>query len=532
MPETPVFSRAACAAPHHLAAEAGRAILDEGGNAVEAMLAMAATIAVVYPHMNGLGGDGFWLVRGPNGIVRAIEACGPAGSLATIRRYRDKGYDAIPERGPDAALTVAGAVGGWALAHEIARDLGGRLPLALLLSDAVRHAREGVAVSSSEARYVPKELDTLHDQPGFRETFLIDGQPPKAGAIRKLPALAATLEQLGHAGLDDFYRGDIGREVAADLERAGSPVTRGDIERYRAVSRAPLSLKVSGGTVYNCPPPSQGLAALTILGLYERLGSIRPETAAHYHGLIEATKRAFRIRDAVVTDFDRLRHDPARFLTPERLEAEAAAIRMDRASPYPVRPVGDGDTVWMGAIDQDGVAVSYIQSVYWEFGSGLVLPRTGLTWQNRGVAFSLDQSAVNPLEPGRRPFHTLNPALAVLADGRVLSYGSMGGDGQPQFQAQVFTRYAQYGMGVAEAVDAPRFLFGRTWGAESMTVKVEDRFDSSCIAALARMGHEVEELGGSYIDSLGHAGLLVRHPGNGRVEATHDPRSDGGAAGV
>ncbi len=225
----PVFARAACAAPHHLAAEAGRAILAEGGNAVEAMLAMAATIAVVYPHMNGLGGDGFWLIRGPTGVVRAIEACGPAGSLATIERYRDKGYETIPERGPDAALTVAGAVGGWALAHEIARDLGGRLPLDLVLSDAVRHAREGVAVSASEARYVPKELDTLHDQPGFKDTFLVDGEPPKAGVKRALPALAATLEQLGHAGLDDFYRGDVGREIAADLERAGSPVTRADI---------------------------------------------------------------------------------------------------------------------------------------------------------------------------------------------------------------------------------------------------------------------------------------------------------------
>ncbi|GJD47911.1 Oxamate amidohydrolase proenzyme [Methylobacterium crusticola] len=532
MPETPVFARAACAAPHHLAAESGRAVLAEGGNAVEAMLAMAATIAVAYPHMNGIGGDGFWLVREPGGRVRAIEACGPAGRLATASRYREKGYDAIPERGPDAALTVAGAVGGWALARTYAAELGGRLPLDLLLGDAIRHARAGVAVSPSEGRYVPKELDTLHDQPGFAPTFLIDGRAPKAGEVRALPALAATLEQLAQAGLDDFYRGDVGREIAADLARVGSPVTRADMEAFRAVPRAPLSLGLAGATLYNCPPPTQGLASLMILGLYERLGTLAPGTTAHTHGLIEATKRAFRVRDAVVTDFDRLRHDPAAFLAPGRLAAEAAAIRMDRASPYPVRPVGDGDTVWMGAIDGDGLAVSYIQSVYWEFGSGVVLPGTGIAWQNRGTSFSLDPGAVNPLEPGRRPFHTLNPALAVMADGRVLSYGSMGGDGQPQFQAQVFTRYAHHRMGVADAVDAPRFLFGRTWGAESMTVKVEDRFDPGSVAALRRMGHEVEELGGPYVDSLGHAGLLVRHPGNGRVEATHDPRSDGGAAGL
>jgi gamma-glutamyltranspeptidase/glutathione hydrolase len=148
------------------------------------------------------------------------------------------------------------------------------------------------------------------------------------------------------------------------------------------------------------------------------------------------------------------------------------------------------------------------------------------------MSFSLDPKAVNPLEPGRRPFHTLIPALAAFDDGRVTAYGSMGGDGQPQFQAQVFTRYADYGMSPAEAVDAPRLLYGRTWGAESLTVKVEDRFDPGCIAALRRMGHEIEELGGAYIDSLGHAGILVRHPGNGRIEAMHDPRSDGGALGL
>ncbi len=492
---------------------------------------MAATIAVVYPHMNGLGGDGFWLIRGPNGVVRAIEACGPAGSLATIKRYRDKGYETIPERGPDAALTVAGAVGGWAIAHGIARDLGGRLPLDLILSDAVRHAREGVAVSASEARYVPKELDTLHDQPGFKETFLVDGEPPKAGVKRALPALAATLEQLGHAGLDDFYRGDVGREVAADLERAGSPVTRADIARYRAVSRAPLSLKLSGGTVYNCPPPSQGLAALMILGLYERLGAIRPETAAHYHGLIEATKRAFRVRDAVVTDFDRLRHDPATFLAPERLAAEAAAIRMDRASPYPVRPVGDGDTGGMGAIDGNGVAVSYIQSVYWEFGSGLVLPRTGLTWQNRGIAFSLDPKAVNPLEPGRRPFHTLNPALAVLADGRSCPTAAWAATGSRSSRPRSSPlRHLRHGRrrGGGRAAPPVRPHLGRGLDDREGRGPVRLGLHRGAVADGPR-GRGAGRLLHRFAGPCRPAGAP---PGNGRIEATHDPRSDGGAAGV
>ncbi|HEX8168504.1 MAG TPA: gamma-glutamyltransferase family protein [Beijerinckiaceae bacterium] len=530
MPDTPVFSAAAVAAPHRLAAETGRAVLDEGGNAVEAMAAMAATIAVVYPHMNAVGGDAFWLVREPGGRVRAIEACGPAGSLATIERYRGKGLDAIPGRGPDAAVTVAGAVGGWQAALDYARLLGGRMPLAALLADAIRFAREGCPVSPSEATGRPNEPEALRQAPGFAETFLVEGKTPEAGTIRKLPALAETLAHLAGAGLDDFYRGDIGREIAADLERIGSPVTRGDLERYRARMVEPLSARFRDATLHNFPPPTQGLAALLILGIYERLDVRRTETVEHHHGLIEAVKRAFSIRDRVVTDPRRLRHDPADFLKPAVFEREAAQIDMRRAAPFPL-PKPAGDTVWMSAIDRDGLAVSYIQSLYWEWGSGCVLPRTGVHWQNRGASFSLDPDAVNPLEPGRKPFHTLIPALAAFDDGRVMAYGSMGGDGQPQFQAQILCRYLD-GMGVADAVDAPRWLLGRTWGQTSTTLKMESRFDARILEGLARLGHDVEELGIPYSETCGHAGMLVKHPRGGRVEAAHDPRSDGGAAGV
>ena len=334
------FSAAAVAAPHGLAAEAGRAILAEGGNALEAMVAMAATIAVAYPHMNAVGGDAFWLVREPGGRVRAIEACGPAGSLATIKRYRDKGYDAIPPRGPDAALTVAGAVGGWQAALDYARSLGAKIPLSVLLTDAVRLAREGCPVSVSEARGVPNEAEALHRAPGFAETFLVDGKTPPAGTVRKRPALADTLAHLAGAGLDDFYRGDVGREIAADLERIGSPVTRGDLEAFRARTVEPLSLRLPSVTLYNFPPPTQGLAALLILGIHERLG-IRPgDVAAHHHGLVEAVKRAVAIRDRVCTDPAFLRHDPADFLAPAALAREAARIDGRKAARFPLRHGG------------------------------------------------------------------------------------------------------------------------------------------------------------------------------------------------
>jgi gamma-glutamyltranspeptidase/glutathione hydrolase len=532
MPQTPVFSTAAVAAPHNLASETGQTILAAGGNAVEAMVAMAATIAVVYPHMNGLGGDGFWLVREPGGRIHAIDASGAAGALATIKRYRDKGYDAVPPRGADSALTVAGAVGGWALALELARALGGRMPLDLLLSDAIRHAREGYAVSGSEARFKTSEEAALYAVPGFAEAFLTEGKRMSAGTVRQVPRLAGTLGQLAHAGLIDFYRGDVGREVAADLERIEAPIVRRDLETYRARVVKPLELRLGHATVYNLPPPTQGVTTLMILGMFERLGSSKAESPEHHHALIEASKRAFTIGEQVVADPMNLVHDPAAFLTSSALEREAARIDMRRASPYPLPRSPEGDTIWMGAIDKDGLAVSYIQSVFWAFGSGCVLPATGIHWHNRGTAFSLDPASRNPLQPGRKPFHTLNPPLAVFDDGRVLSFGTMGGETQPQVLAQIFTRYATFGMGLADAVDAPRWLLDKGRGAAPATLRLESRFDPGFVRGLAALGHEVEEGSEPYVDNFGHAGMLVKHPRNGRVEATHDPRSDGGALGL
>lgn len=529
MTETPVFASAAVAAPHRLASEAGRAVLAEGGNAIEAMIAMAATIAVVYPHMNSIAGDGFWLVREPGGKVHAIEACGPAGSLATIERYRGKGFDAIPSRGPDAALTVAGAVGGWQTALALSQTLGGRMPLKDLLADAIRHCGEGYAISESELRTWPQEVDAVKAAPGFSSFFWPGGERPKAGDRRKPETLGATLAQLADAGLEDFYRGDVGREIAADLEAMGAPITRADIEAFKARMVQPLSVKLPGLTAYNFPPPTQGLASLLILGIFEKLGVQRAEGFDHIHGLVEATKRAFAIRDRHVTDPAHLKADPASFLTDAVFEREAAAIDKKRAAAWPFK-AGDGDTVWMGAIDGSGLAVSYIQSIYWEYGSGCILPKTGLNWQNRGVSFSLDKAAANPLAPGRKPFHTLNPPLARFDDGRIVAYGAMGGDGQPQFQAQILSRY-RFGQNPAAAVDAPRFLFGRSWGAGSLSLKLESRFDPMLLARLTAAGHPVEEYSEAYSDQFGHAGMLVKHQ-KGHVEATHDPRSDGDARGI
>lgn len=513
-------------APHHLASQAGLAVLREGGNAVEAMVAMASTIAVVYPHMNSIGGDGFWLVSDPAKGVFAIDACGRAGSAATQAFYRGQGLDSIPSRGPLAANTVAGAISGWSAALTAA---GHRLPLSRLLGDAIHYAREGVPVTKNQVAYTAKFQDELANQPGFAKAYLTDGKPHAAGTLQRFPVLASTLERLASAGLDDFYRGEIGANLAGELARLGSPVRAEDLRTHRAQIVRPLSVKIGAGELFNMTPPTQGLASLLVLALFERIrGAAKPESFEHVHGLVEATKQAFLVRNRHICDPATMQVDPASFLTDDSLRQRAAAIDMHRARPWPEPAIG-GDTVWMGAADGDGRMVSYIQSVYWEFGSGVVLAGTGVGWQNRGSSFLLDPDSHLALEPGRKPFHTLNPALARLTDGRAMVYGNMGGDGQPQSQAAVFSRHAIFGDDLQQAVTKPRWLLGRTWGTMSVSLKIESRLDEAIIAQLRAAGHDVEVIE-PFSDFVGHAGALVRDAA-GVVTGAADPRSDGTVAG-
>jgi gamma-glutamyltranspeptidase/glutathione hydrolase len=511
-------------APHHLAAQAGLQVLREGGNAVEAMVAAASTVAVVYPHMNSIGGDNFWLIAEPGQEPVAVMACGGAGAGATTDLYRGLGHATIPTRGPLAANTVAGAVSGWAAALEIGGGWGRRLPLTRVLADAIHYARQGCPVTVSQHRNTVAKRGELQDVPGYAGQFLVNGEAPAVGSLFRQPRLGDTLERLAEAGLDDFYRGGIAAANAAELKRLGSPVTGADLAGHRALTTRPLQVPLRCGTVYNVPPPTQGLASLIILGVFDRLPCAEAEGFAHLHGLVEATKQAFLVRDRVVTDPAYMAEEPAGFLTDGRLAEMAARIDPARALPWPV-PGPGGDTVWLGVIDAEGRAVSLIQSIYWEFGSGVVLADTGVLWQNRGVSFSLSEQALNRLVPGRKPFHTLNPAVARLRDGRFMVYGTMGGEGQPQTQAALFSRYVLFGQELQAAVTAPRWLLGRTWGASSTNLKIESRVDPGVIEALKRAGHDVE-VAAPFTDLMGHAGAIVRHP-SGVLEGAADPRGDG-----
>ncbi|MGQ3673136.1 gamma-glutamyltransferase family protein [Xanthobacter sp. TB0136] len=521
-------TRGAAVASHALASQAGLDILREGGNAIEATIAMAATLAVVYPHMTGIGGDGFWLLHAPGAPMRAIDACGAAGAYVGPELYA--GLSTIPWRGPLAANTVAGTISGWGAAHEHSRTAwGGKLPFARLLESAIHYARAGFPVTHSQEENTRAKRAELEPQPGFSATFLQDGQVPSYGQRHHFPALTATLEQLAHAGAQDFYTGDLARSIGRDLAAVGSPIMLSDLEAHRAELKAPLETRIAAGQLFNMTPPTQGLASLLILAIYDRIRQPgwSPDNVPGIHGLVEATKQAFILRDRHIGDPGQMTIDPAHLLDEATIAACAAAIPLDRASPWPA-PVSDGDTTWMGVIDSEGRAVSMIQSIYFEFGSGVVLPETGIWWQNRGCSFDLAPGKLRSLAPGRKPFHTLNPAMARLADGRLLVYGTMGGEGQPQTQAALFSRYIWGGHNIRSAVAAPRWLLGRTWAEYSTTLKLESRYAPEIVDTLRTMGHPVEVVA-DFDERMGHAGALVLHP-DGWIEGGEDPRSDGSVA--
>ena len=458
-----------------------------------------------------------------------------------------RGADALSLTGPARCSTSAGMSDVWvpprlvALARHEGADcqfynpetaelvvVFPRGPLDRLLRDAIDHAERGVAVTAGGAAIAAAKGAELRGQPGaYAAIFEPDGRPLVAGDVLRQPALAATLRTLAADGLDSFYRGDLARRIAADLAALGSPVSADDLAAHRATRPDPLSVAIRGATLWNSAPPTQGIASLLILALFDRLEIDSVDDLPFVHGLVEATKQAFRWRDRHCGDPAHMSEDAQALLDDAAaLDAMAAAIDPARALPWP-QPPQWGDTCWFGAADARGQVVSCIQSTYFEFGSGVVLPDTGITWQNRGSSFRLAAAGWNALKPGRKPFHTLNPALARFDDGRVMAYGTMGGEGQPQTQGAVFARYAR-GVDLQDAISAPRWLLGRTWGEETTSLKLEDGFAPDVYDGLAAAGHQVERVGAPTA-TMGHAGAVVRHA-DGRLDGATDPRSDGGVA--
>ena len=508
-------------APHFKAAEAGQAVLEAGGTACEAMVAAAAAVAVYYPHMNGLGGDSFWLVAKAGQEPITIDACGRS-ALGIDTAYCQQAEQAgLPSSGAGAALTMAGTVSGWQKALAI--DNSGT-SLLDLFRVAIEGAESGIEVTDSLAAASRKTFESHKDNTAFAATFLPNGRPLEPGERVTNPALANTLRHLADVGLDDFYHGQLAELMAKDLAAAGSVLSLADFQQHKAEYVAPLSVNISKGRLYNMDAPTQGVASLLILAIYDLLAETATTDIDHMHLLVEATKKAFQIRNRVVTDPHCLSQPLTNYLQADQIAQLAADVSLNTAAPWPEQAV-PGDTVWMGAVDQYGTMVSFIQSVYWEFGSGVMLPQTGIVWNNRGVSFSTDPTHHNALAASKKPFHTLNPAYAELSDGSRMVYGTMGGEGQPQTQACLFSRYHYQGDSLAQSIAKPRWLLGRTWGDDNHHLRLEQSLYKYASAQLVERGHQlacVDDLS----ELMGHAGAIVCQF-DGQIEAATDPRSDG-----
>ncbi|XP_026753578.1 oxamate amidohydrolase proenzyme-like [Galleria mellonella] len=522
-----IATRCMVVTPHHLATESALAILREGGTAIEAMVAAAATIAVVYPHMNSIGGDSFWLIVPPSGEPIVIEASGAAGSSATEEFY--KNYKSIPQRGPKSALTVAGTVGGWQEALNYISEIGYQtISTPRLLADAIHYAENGFPVSSSHAIALSEFIEVNNASEEFKNIYLPNGKVPNVGEMFYQKNLATTLRHLAENGLNSFYQGNLANIISEEMKAVGMPITKEDLRNYTPIRKKSLQLPLKYGVLFNTPPPTVGVVSLSILGLLEKLNINGQHEGKFIHAAIESTKQAFIIRDKFITDPLHMKTNPESLLTPEAISRMANNINLERASNIN-NGKGPGDTVWMAAMDDEGFSVSFIQSVYHDFGSGVILPKTGILWHNRGVSFNLDKDSLLYLSPGKKPIHTLNPAAARLNDGRLIVYGTRGGDGQPQTQAALFHRYVVQGLNLQKAVSTPRWVYGDTLQKHVTTVKIEDRFDEDTIKYLKNKGHVIELLP-PFSEKFGHAGAIVRHP-DGRLEGAYDPRSNGNAAG-
>lgn len=511
--------------PHHLATAAGARILEKGGNAFDAAIAISACLAVVYPHMTGLGGDSFWLTyHQEDGQVRAYNASGRSGYLATAEAFA--GEEAIPTRGPRSAITVPGMVDGW---HEVHSKYG-RLTFAEVLEPAIHYAVEGFPMSPDQYENTLHNEEMLVSQPTTAAIYMPEGRivPPGERFIQK--DLGTTLQSLADHGRDCFYKGEIGTRIANYLQSVGGLLTADDFADHSGEWVTPLRGHYRGHEIYQVPPNSQGFVGLMALHILEHydLQEMGHGSYAYYHVLVEALKLSFRDRNRYLTDPDFSAVPLDRLLSAEYAAELAASIQLDRAVSIDSQPVGN-DTAYAAVVDSEGNSVSFIQSLYFEFGSGVVAGDTGIIMQNRGSFFSLDPQHVNRLLPNKRSFHTLMPAMACHNGRPTHLFGTQGGEGQPQTQIAMLTRMIDFGMNPQQAVEEPRWVWGRTWGAPSQELKVEGRMDDEVIDSLAQAGHVVRRM--KDMDGImGHAHAITISS-DGIIMGGTDPRCDGAAIG-
>lgn len=518
--------RGAVATSHYLATEAGAHALEQGGNAIDAAIAAASTLCVVYPNNVALGGDLVALLRSPEGRTHFINATGPAPLHRSPHQLRDKYGSTLPSRGVE-TITVPGGVGGW----QTLADLGGRLSWRSRLEAAHSFAAHSVPVARSLARALRQQQDLLFSDPGSRSIFLAGGELPGEGDPLVQPELARTFEQLMEGGPEEFYTGDLGASWRAGLQQLGHPITTEDTAEYRPTVEEPLSSSAFGLTLHTGQPNSQGFALLRVLTELEDKIEREPLICAPTDPsqlerlltgeLAELFHQANLVRDAYLAD-------PATMHLSGQDLLSVPAPRIARSVPR-----ATGDTVGLCATSADGWAVSLVQSVYQSFGSGITEPSTGILFQNRGSAFSLDPSHPAFFAPGRRPPHTLMPVMAERGGHLRYVNATMGGEAQPQIHTHLLLRLL-HGDSPTEATSAPRWMTELPSAPGERPLLIQEADTSSAVSSSLRLkdfSHKLlpprdERLGHSNVIEVDSSETCGRHLG---YRAASDPRSDGSA---
>lgn len=510
------------ASEHTLATLAGVDMLRSGGSAMDAALAAAATVAVVEPMMTGPGGDAFILYyEAKTGQVHALNGSGRAPAALTLDYFRDHGKDRIDARSWE-AVTVPGAVDAWCEAHQ----RFGKKQLADVLEPAIRYARDGFAVTEVVSLAWGAYGRQLSEDRWARETYLVDGEPPALGTVFKNPNLAHSLQLIADGGRDAFYRGPIAEEIVRYAQETGGFLTTSDFASHTSTWVEPIHTDYRGYEVYQCPPNGQGIGVLMMLNILEGydLQAMRFNSPEYLHTLIEAKKLAYADLYRYVAD-----PDAGPVPTAELLSKDYAARRRELIDPQHAAasvdfglPVGS-DTTYLTAIDDEGNACSFINSLYSAFGSSIVGGKTGILLQNRGDGFTLEEGHPNQLAPGKRPYHTIIPGM-VLKDGKLyMSYGLMGGAMQPQGHVQFLLAHLEFGLNIQEAADVPRWRH-----LDGARVLLEHGTPKETMQALEALGHDVDP---ANLSEFGSAQAVLVHPETGTYFGASDPRRDGAAIG-
>ncbi|MDA0328716.1 MAG: gamma-glutamyltransferase [Gemmatimonadetes bacterium] len=522
-------TKAAVSADHPLAAQVGMAVLQNGGNATDAIIAMAGVLAVVRPHMNGVGGDAFGIFYdGASREVTALNASGRSGALATPSFFAEAGVDAVPQVGA-LSVSVPGAVAGWVDAHE----RFGTQPFAQLLEPAIQFARDGFAVSTRLALDFQDQGGDLNE--AGRALYLPGGSPPPVGSLLKNPELARTLESIARRGKEGYYTGQVAQKLAAFIEAEGGHLRAGDFARHTSTWVEPLRGDYLDHTFIVMPPNTQGPAQLALFEMSKAfpIAELGHNSTEYLHTLIELKKLAFADRDRWIADPEHADVPIARLLDPDYLRTRAGLVDPTRAADHVEPGFGDdhlgtdddmddsGDTVYLTAVDQWGNAVSWIQSNFAGFGSGLLEPETGVLLHNRGALYTLEPGHPNEVAPGKRPYHTLSPMMALDAGGRfAFTLGTPGGDSQPQSLLQIVHNVLVFGMTPQEAIEAPRF---RSMGG--LAVSIEDRVSPDAFRGLEALGHRMTAITG-WTATFGGAQMIIYNPATGVLTAAADPRRE------